>query len=287
MTGLSCKTSRFTLAAAAWLLAAHAEEGEAQAQSVSLAQSEDPIVIYGRRDDIPSFVGSVTRARPGEQIARWSDAICLYIGGISEQRTKYIASYITSIAESIGVRVISSRCQANVFIFMSNSSDAIARNFVRQNPSLYQDTKKYGLPRKADISDFLAPKPVRWVTAHETRVENLLPSRISTPTKESRTFSYILVDSKRVDGASWRQLAAYLSVVALTSPDMTRTYGHETILSVFDLPRGTPTRPKDLTQLDKSLLQAYYNFDPFLSGNLQRADIVAKMARGSGLAGSR
>jgi hypothetical protein len=86
----------------------------------------------------------------------------------------------------------------------------------------------------------------------------------------------IVVDSTKLNGTTWQQLADYLSVVSLAQVDPDASpAAYDSILNLF----SNPAAYSGLTDWDRSYVRALYEFDQERRVEAQEGDLVSRMAR--------
>jgi hypothetical protein len=86
----------------------------------------------------------------------------------------------------------------------------------------------------------------------------------------------IVVDSTKLTGTTWQQLADYLAIVSLAQIDpSTDPAAFDTILNLF----SNTAAYSGLTDWDRSYLQALYEFNQERDARLQRNLIVSHIAK--------
>jgi hypothetical protein len=102
------------------------------------------------------------------------------------------------------------------------------------------------------------------------------PSRIHSGIRDELQYVIIIVESTRLTGTTWQQLADYLAVVSLAQIDpWTDPAAFDSILNLF----SNPAAYSGLTDWDRSYLQALYAFDQERDARFQKSDIVSRIAK--------
>src|SRR5690606_2587094 len=102
------------------------------------------------------------------------------------------------------------------------------------------------------------------------------PSRIHSGVVDTMLYVIIIVDSSKLTGTTWQQLADYLAVVSLAQIDPNgNPAAFDSILNLFT----NPGAYSGLTDWDRSYIRALYAFDQERNPKAQRGDIVSRIAR--------
>ena len=101
-------------------------------------------------------------------------------------------------------------------------------------------------------------------------------SRLYNGIRDDLQYVIIIVDSTKLAGTTWQQLADYLGVVSLAQIDPSADpVEFDSILNLF----SNPAAYSGLTDWDRSYLQALYSFDNERDARLQRSNIVSLIAK--------
>jgi hypothetical protein len=274
------------LAALSFLLLAGAVPQE-QAPAGNPGQE---IVVRARTDEeVDRFVQALTQNQRGRQIARWNDPICPRAIGLDPSHANFIVERIRAVARTFGIPVARGRCHGNIVIVVAGDADDFTASLVRRYPRLFRGARD-NLATRDEIADLLRPRPVRWIAASAIGNAEGAPiiddinrpstmSRLTETTRENATLSFIIVDSNKLQGLVWRQLAEYLALVALARPAMDAPYDSTTLLSIFQLRDAGGQGPRQLTAWDRSLLRGLYSTNATTEAARQRASIAAQIRR--------
>jgi hypothetical protein len=258
----------------------------AGAAAVSLSQqpSELPtrgvaaapdIIVRGRKEDaIHSFVAKVARPEPGRQLSRWHQPLCFAFRGIAPTYEATITGRIREVAGSLQIPVSNPPCATNLAIVLSHNVPQIVKAMLAEHPPRFGDLASVGIFRAKRIRELLAPRAIRWFPGVDTIGEDGMPltrrggfainkttvaSRIRTSTREEIVQETILIDADQLRAITMRQLADYLTFVALANPDMLADYSDaDTILSALPHPMERAA-PQGMTDLDRAYLIALYD----------------------------
>ena len=246
------------------------------------------VVVRARTDDeVDRFVRALTENVRGRQIARWNDPICPRVIGLDAAHASFVINRIGAVARELGIRVANGRCHGNIVIVFAGDADDFTAALVRRYPRLFRGPRD-NLATPGEIARLLEPRPVRWFAASATGNAEGAPiidginrpsvgSRLTEPTVGNATLAFIIVDSGKLQGLVWRQLADYLALVALARPALDATYDMATLLSLFQLRNAGRQGPRQLTSWDRSLLRGLYTTNGATSAARQRASIATQI----------
>ena len=254
------------------------------------ADPDQEILVRARTDEeVDRFVRALTETARGRQIARWNDPICPRVIGLDPAHAAFVIERMSAVARGVGIRVANGRCHGNIVVVVAGDADDFTAALVRRYPRLFRGHRD-NLATPAEIARLLQPRPVRWFAASATGNAEGAPiidginrpsvgSRLTEPTRENATLAFIIVDSSKLQGLVWRQLADYLALVALARPALDASYDATSLLSIFQLRDAGGQGPRQLTAWDRSLLRGLYTTNAATSAARQRASIAAQMER--------
>lgn len=249
-----------------------------------------PDIVVKHRTDaaIARHVDAMTPAPNGKQIARWNSAICLHVLGASTTQAAFVENGISQVAKDLHIPVARKPCDGSIIIIFTDDSDRLTKTLIQQHPALFADPRD-GIDREA-LADLQTPRPVRWLNASRTEgangnqsINGLLNSygggsHIQSPVRENTEFSFVVVDSKRLQRIKWRQLVDYLALVTLSRPSMNATVD-DSVLSIFSARDAGMHGPVGLTGADMAVLRGLYRSDASLAPSIQRSQIVTRVKK--------
>lgn len=139
----------------------------------------------------------------------------------------------------------------------------------KRAPELLRDPQ-YGLARKSEWDQLLAPRPVTWMGLDEIDLSEAgAASRLRVQTRQRLVRTLAVIDAQDIADITWGQLADYLCLVTLSRPKLVPTYDSSTILGLFglrDRSRADPTllpalKSLAMTKIDRSMLANLYAMD--------------------------
>jgi len=273
-------------------------------------QAEEEIVVTGEslREQVRSFVAEVSQEMATEdQIARWDRRICPAVIGLrNREQAQFLIDRVSQRAFSVGLDVEGSGCRANVVIFVTADSDALARSIAeeyRQLTGHYASQASVSQGRDALTSFVETPRPVRWwhVSQTVTADGQHLADTVTTPTYDDgfrnvnvvrgynsgrlrattrQDFSRVLiiVDADEASRVQLSALGDYLAMVALAQMPADADLGETpSILRLFSREAGQ----FELSDWDVAYLQGLYGAQrAAVNAEAQQRDIVRRMEEG-------
>lgn len=270
------------LTSALWL--AGVAPATAPAGQPSGATAEPPIVVTGHRQaEVKRLVDALAPSVDGHQLARWTDGICVGVFGLEPAYADAVRGRVEALAAELGLTVDKRQsCTPNLAIAFTPDPTALAHQFIGVNWRILVDPDRDRAQHERE-RELLADRPVRWTSVSEDRRPGGLRhdnigelTRTHEVRMRSTVFTLVIVDEGRVRGASWRQLADYVSVVALSRPAEDATYGSDTILSLFNHADGAAP-PATMTEEDRRFLLALYSAEPAASAKREQDEIAARI----------
>jgi hypothetical protein len=241
------------------------------------------IVVEGQGEkQLHERVKALTPVSHSHQLGRWHQRICLQITGLDPLHDGIIRHIFADEVHRLKMWFDPNpKCIANVSVMIASNADEIATHISKWDTWLLVD------PKEGDPPDYwkralLQPQPVRWFVANRTvpsPESTGILSRIRLNTREETIYAYVLIDANKLNGITWRQLANYISFVALSGPMPGAPAPADSILSIFeDRDAGRPA-PLSLTVADQDFLEALYATDPNLGPDMARRAIERQMTK--------
>jgi hypothetical protein len=240
-------------------------------------EPEDRVTIEGRRaeDAVRAFVGEVSAAPKGANLARWDRKVCVGVMNLKTEYAQKLADTVSLAALKIGLEPGEPGCKANVLILADSEADALASRLVKDSLRQLEppDNRDGSLGRSALRRFETSDAPVRWWHVSQTvlvdtgkavrdgetvTVRNM--GRLKKAVRENMVHVLIILDTKKIGVVSFASLADYVSVVALAQIDAQADM-HEfpTVLNLFASKGGE--RTSRMTQWDLDYLRALYAVD--------------------------
>jgi hypothetical protein len=222
--------------------------------------------------------------------------VCIGVHNLQTDAAQYIADRISQQAVDVGLQPGEPGCRADVVIIFTTDAKQLATYLVKNRIRLFlPGMGRSGMNLSRDALDAFAKsdKPVRWWdvsmpvdphtggrairlseddSAPTIAVEG--PSRIHSGTRDELQQVIVIVDSTKLHGTTWQQLADYLAVVSLAqvNPDAD-VAAFDSILNLFSNPQAY----SGLTDWDRSYMRALYSYDQERTPVVQRIELVTQM----------
>ena len=262
------------------------------------------------RIHIDAFLDEVAAPMRDRGYARWNREVCVGVHNLEQTSAQYVVDRVSSLALEVGLEPGEPGCSPHVHIIFTTSAGELTARMVEDQPRLFQlgagfaDTN---LGREALDAFVKSDRPVRWwhvslpvdARTGNTAIElpgmprscNLSgggmrcgaptinvagPSRIHSGIVDTLQYVIIVVDGTKLAGkTTWQQLADYLAVVSLAQiKPGTDPTAFDSILNLF----SNPNAYSGLTDWDRSDIRALYAFDQERLPQMQRNDIVGRIA---------
>jgi hypothetical protein len=271
------------LAALSLLGGAAQAESPASTPAATAADTLSQITVEAQRQDTEKraheFVSHAPVQVNSESIARWNKPICPMVAGLPRANGEYILERLSDIAAAIGAAPAPSGCNVNLVIVVAADPVALLKSWAAHVH--YQNL--FGDAGGMQIDRFLnTPRAVRVWYNHESAPANGAVETPDTPlttgaeslklpstrvygasrleyTEVWSIASVIeLVDSSRIKGFKFGQLADYLAMAALAEFNFDADFGTmPTILRLFNAPAETGI--SSLSDWDQAYLKALYH----------------------------
>lgn len=284
------------------LAALAAAAGPAVAQETPPPSPETDVVVTGtleRDQEIRDFVGALTPGPASGQIARFEDAICPGVFGMSGAPKEAILTRMRRVAGAAGLRLApEGRCTPNVLLMVTQDKQAFIRRLAGRYPAFFGDGPGEA-PR--DVAAQPGPASAWHARALLDADGQALPmqggfsvnrttrraSRITAAARPVFVAAAVVVERESLTGLSTTQLADYALMRALAATDPHRLAGtaQPSILSVLEAAPDSVV-PTTLTRWDLGFLRGLYASRPNLFAGAQRSEIGrsvgAELQRGEG-----
>lgn len=269
-----------------------AAAGPALAQDPPQTGTEADVVVTGAREreqEIRDFVGALTPAPMTGQLARFENAICPAVFGLSGPLRTAVVNRMRRVSAAVGLRVARGTCRPNLLLMVTRDKRALISTLAQRYPHFFGD-------EPADRPSRIAQEPGPAAAWHARFVVNadgqLLPmqggfhvnrttrraSRIAAPTRPVFVAAAVVVERDALPGLSTTQLADYVLMRALarTDPQQLAASGPPTILGVLGAPMGSEV-PVTLTRWDIGFLRGLYGSRANLRAPAQRGEIRRRL----------
>lgn len=219
--------------------------------------------------DVRTFVDAIV-VKPGDaSLARWQAQIplCPLVAGMSGSDGEYFLSRISKAAAAAGAPLAPAHCKANYFIVFTSDPEGVIKAWSKRDVHMFDDETDQGGTK---IREFNAPQAVHvWHNAEYYQLDgtplgneegrtttSARATRLETNNFRALSSVMAIVDTRRMKGVSFGQVAAYLAMVGLVEiRPQANVSEAPTILNIFS---GLKNAPADLTAWDLSFLKAAY-----------------------------
>ena len=305
---------RPTLICAAVLTAASAAAYAAPSPTqVALTTGSDPqTAALGFVQSYPAATEKL------QQIARWSDAICVEVSGLSADKAKVVQARVEEVAQAVGVKAQPAGCRHNIEIVFTTKPQAFLDDIAAHQEVLLgydhvhaktvktvthpiQAWYKTATRARGDMGALFAAD-LKDRDGNRVNPSDFFPSTgsfetVDTPenpgpvgcagsliTDCTRTLFknvLVVVDSRAAAGKTLGTLADYVAMMALSQAKSLD--GCAALPSVMDLMAKAPCPGRDppngLTDTDIAFLTGLYFSDPETKAVQQQVEIAARMTR--------
>ncbi|MDQ0463301.1 hypothetical protein QO010_001049 [Caulobacter ginsengisoli] len=244
------------------------------------------------KEQITSFVSSVTATGSDKRVGRWDRKICPGVIGLKPAYAQVLLDRIAANAQAVGLEVGKPGCKADILIVASADTDALVRQAVKDNPDTfakYEDGVSRG--KKALQAFIDSQAPVRWwhvssrklsdgqtyVQGANVRVRSV--GRVNANTRVDFDHVVIVLDARRVGVVRFSALADYVAMVSLAqiNPDAD-TKGVSSILNLFTDKAAGVEPVEGMTDWDRAYLRGLYTARRDVRrGDRQEADVARSM----------
>lgn len=242
----------------------------------------EDIVVDGRplREVAREFVEAVGESPRGRGLARWRTPMCAGAVNLTPAAAQPLIDHVSVRAESLGVRTGEPGCAPNVVFVFSDDPRGLASSLVDANPGEFRlGSRTFNLDASALRHFRESDAPVRWwhtsVPVNDDTGERavrlpgdvdnqgnptaptnvVFSSVLSGVVRDDLSRVIVIVDAARVDDVSPRQLADYLTFVALAQIDPRGDRSSaSSVLNAFDNPYSSD----GLSDWDLAYLEALY-----------------------------
>ncbi len=241
----------------------------------------DDVIVEGSlsgiplREQVATFVDSVTAPPPGRGPARWHDlaGVCVGVVNLRRDAAQAMADRVSEVAVMLDLPVGEPGCSPNVVIVATDDASALARALVERSPNAFRPYYTGASRSRRDLNLFIETnRPVRWWHVMlPVRVDSGTPAvrmpgevepprirgsgLLGTPIRNELRRAYVIIDINQVDHLTLRQLSDYVAMVAFAQIDPDAEVGSfPTILNVVADPEGAP----EMTDWDRGYLAALY-----------------------------
>ena len=239
---------------------------------------QDTVAQHARAIAIPTQRGL---------LARWDNELCIGLVGAPQAQGRVLLERIADEAFAVGVRIGGPGCTPNLLVLVTNEADRAASDLRHHYPSVFITTERPERLLRGESQEALdrflnSDRAVRsWhlsnlassdgspmlsVQLNPRDPSSVVPalssmgsSRMASGFQEQFSRVFVIVDTTRLAGATYEQLAGYIAMTALAQVREEDFAGRlPTILSLFsDLGAGR-TPQAGMTRWDRAYLRGLY-----------------------------
>jgi hypothetical protein len=256
------------------------KSGNSSANTVTVNAQRDRAELQRK---VNAFLSSVLVHHSDWALARWDQAVCPLIAGLSRDEGEFMLARLSAVVRAAGAPLAPEKCSVNFFVVLTPEPAVLLMKWRRRDPRLFDNT--YG---EAKVKRFInTPRPIRvWYNAAfvgsdgTTFYADSLPGTTAAgiggmgqetyPINRSARGSRLLyddvpaissviviVDSNRVKGLQFGQLADYIAMIGLAEVNLDKNLGDApTILHLFAA--AAAAQQASLTPWDRAFLKALY-----------------------------
>ena len=283
------------------------------------ASSDSEIVVTGQKKQMAEFQKLIVNhfrvtggGRNNGQYARFAQSVCPSVAGLAERQVKAIEQRIREVADMADIGVAKENCRPNLFVAIVEDGGAEIQLLRKKKNRLFGSLSHSERDRieqsggpvyswkttetMGSDSNYNAAGGTFTFMAGENGAgggpalggaqtngqTTHVKSKISRSTIEGISYSYLLIDSKALEGVSAAQLADYAALVSLIDIEV----GSDTqvpegsILSLFEETDDKSLRPTSLSGGDLLLLRGLYKVPANVKASLQRSAMIHTMSEG-------
>ncbi|GIK47917.1 MAG: hypothetical protein KJZ75_09215 [Hyphomonadaceae bacterium] len=275
----------------------------AQATAPEMAEgvdldSDEIVVTAPAAEEVRAFVEALSAESSTGQLARWDRLICPAMMGAPVDVAQLIIDRIAVRAIEVDLDVGGPDCRPNIFIVVSNDSDALAESLRDTRFISYYGQHGNTRGRAAYRNFSNTSRAVRWW--HVTRsvgadgeaiggdsndgprtLRTTYAGRLRATTREDFSHVIVIVDAPRVASIRLGALADYIAMVALAQIDPESDVSDQpSILNLFAERAEGREGPDSLTEWDRTYLAGLYRAPrDARSSRQQQREIERRMRR--------
>lgn len=304
----------FTASAAISLNPAKATQESEQSASL-----DNEIIVIGQKKKMAEFQKLIVNhfrvsggGRHDGQYPRFAQPVCPSVAGLAERQSKAIEDRIRQIAEMAEINVAKADCRPNLFLAVVEDGGAEIKLLRSKKGRLFGSLTGRERDRieqsGGPVYSWKATRTLGSDSGHSARAGSFsfmaggngagggaalggaatngqstqVKSRISRSTVEGIAYSYLLIDSKALQGVSAAQLADYTAMVSLIDieVDSSAQVPEGSILSLFMETEDKSLGPTSLSSGDLLLLRGLYKVPANVKASLQRSAMIHTMSEG-------
>ncbi|MEP3224530.1 MAG: hypothetical protein ABJO01_01035 [Parasphingorhabdus sp.] len=274
------------------------------------AQDQD-IIVTGKittKDAIAEFVQATIATPKGGryegQYARFSNAVCPKVVGLSASNKQQVEKRMRGIALAADMQVAREKCTPNIFVIVvADGNEAI--NLIRKKKSrlfggiaphqrdqiarsggptyawkrIQTGSAESGALQNSDETDILPSDEID--KTEVATMQSNVKSNIKRTTKQAMTHSFLLMERDALINLTTVQIADYAAMRSYidTRNSKTRKAPRYSILSLFDQKGSDENIPASASEMDLVLLSSLYNSPSDVSASMQSAAMLHRIEK--------
>jgi hypothetical protein len=267
------------------------QQPETELNTITVEAARDRALLEHRVD---KFVYGITVTPFEDSIARWEKQtpICPLVAGLPRGDGEFILARLSSIASAAGAPLGPASCKPNFYIVVTSQPDALLKAWNQRDTNMFSDDSG-----STKIRRFLhASIPIRvWYNATLYTSEGVplgvvsegplkgIPNnlramgfRLTRDEVRDLTSVIVLIDSSRLRGVTFGQVAAYIAMVGLAEIRLDAHLGDApSILQLFSAAENI--LPPGLSPWDQAFIKALYHTEHTDPGQLGEIKISVVM----------
>lgn len=285
--------------------------------SVSIATLTDPsesnpdIVVTGietSKKDIAEFIKTTIATPKGGrhegQFARFTQAVCPQVVGLSEENADQIEQRMRGIAKAADMRVAAADCAPNVYVMVVSDGKEAVSMLRKKRSRLFGDMPHHARERIANSggptyawkriqagsaetgalqnSDETTPLPTDGPKNVEVPIMNSnVKSLIKRTITKNMTHSFLLIEKDALVDLTTIQIADYAAMRSYidTKNSQSSQAPRYSILALFDSPEANEKIPSSVSEMDLVLLSSLYNSSADVSASMQSSAMLQRIEK--------
>lgn len=261
-------------------------------EAPATASDADILVRAQRRQELKSFVASMTPINPSKQLGRWDGRICPVVAGLPQEQALAMIGRIGEVATMLHLKGGGKNCSTPLIVIVDNEANDVTADLARRFPiTLRRD----GMVM---LGNFVrSRKPVRWISLTDpwgfggggVQVNDVkearstyaprsggYPSRLKGNERPAIAAMIVVIDGKQIQNVNLDALSDYVAFVALANPRQGADWPETSVMSLFNKGRSE-SASRELSSDDLAYLRGLYATTVDSLGQNQRNAIVSRM----------
>jgi hypothetical protein len=261
---------------------------------------DSEIVVKGSNQEIrDTLKDMIDEAKSSEQLGRFEQKLCPRVIGYPADWTETLQRLVRKNATAAGLKLQKDDCRPNALIIFIDEPQKLVSELGKAQPDFFGF--KTGEERAAIAAEYQPiyswrVTDIRSANGEELGrvnqfnggpadayiVRNAKATRTSENTRQDITLSFAVMDIKRTEGKTMRQLAdiATMHLLLDLAKDADKAANPDSILTLFANDAEPTSMPKRMSVMDKAVLSGMYRYgDNAQKANVQRGRIAQEVKR--------